>query len=376
MFAPKPQPPSCESLSIDGAGFRVKPDTLGEERNSPVTQQTGSSEAAGNPPRTSPSAPPLGGPFRAFFDDDGLRPIWGILIFLALREILIYCVYPLAETLVRLPASPVGVIRPRLMIAAEGAGLFCVAATTWIMARIERRPNSAYGLGGKHRVGNLLAGLSWGFALLSLLVLALRAAGLLAFDGRRLFGAAALHYSVIWLAAFLLVGLLEEYLFRGYLQFTLARGIGEIYAWFQTASSPPSRSRAFGFWTAACILSLSFSLMHTQNAGESPVGLFAAGLIAMVFCLSLWRTGSLWWAIGFHTAWDWAQSYFYGVADSGSIAEGHLFATHPVGRPIFSGGTTGPEGSILIFPVVTLAVIIIFLTLPRYEQPRDRHLSK
>jgi hypothetical protein len=115
--------------------------------------------------------------------------------------------------------------------------------------------------------------------------------------------------------------------------------------------------------------------MHTQNAGESPVGLFAAGLIAMVFCLSLWRTGSLWWAIGFHTAWDWAQSYFYGVADSGSIAEGHLFATHPVGRPIFSGGTTGPEGSILIFPVVTLAIIIIFLTLPRYDQPRDRHLS-
>jgi membrane protease YdiL (CAAX protease family) len=376
MFAPNPQPPSCESLSIDGAGLRVKPGTLGKEREFAVTQQTGSAEPAGAPTRTTPGVPPFGGPFRVFFDDDGLRPIWGILLFLALREILIYCVYPLVETMVRLPTSPVGVIRPRFMIAIEGAGLFCVAAATWIMAKVERRPNSSYGLSSTHRVGNLCTGLCWGFVLLSLLVLSLHATGLLVFDGRQLFGRAAIRYGAIWLAAFLLVGLLEEYLFRGYLQFTLARGIGEVYAWFQAASSPSSRSRAFGFWTAACILSLSFSLIHTQNTGESIVGLVAAGLIGLVFCLSLWRTGSLWWAIGFHTAWDWAQSYFYGVADSGSVAEGHLFVTHPVGRPIFSGGTTGPEGSILILPVVVLAVIIILFTLPRWHQPCDRPPSK
>ncbi len=341
LLAPRLQRPSCESLSIDGAGFHVKPDTLGQEKNLPVTQQTGASEPAGNPSRTSPHSPLFGDPFRVFFDEDGLRSIWGILLFLVLREILIYCIYPLVDALVRLPASPVGIIRPRWMIAAEGAGLLCVAIATWIMAKVERRPTSAYGLGGRHRVGNLLTGLGWGFALLSLLVLILHSAGLLVFDDRQLFGVAAVRYGATWLAAFLLVGMLEEYLFRGYLQFTLARGLGEIYAWFQPASSSPSRSRAFGFWTSACILSLGFSL---------------------------WRTGSLWWAIGFHTAWDWAQSYFYGVADSGSLAEGHLFASHPAGRHILSGGTTGPEGSVLILPIVAVAVVVVSITLPRRER--------
>jgi hypothetical protein len=72
----------------------------------------------------------------------------------------------------------------------------------------------------------------------------------------------------------------------------------------------------------------------------------AAGLAGLVFCFALYRTGSLWWAIGIHAAWDWSQSFLYGVADSGLMAEGHLFATHPVGKPILSGGLTGPEGSV------------------------------
>jgi membrane protease YdiL (CAAX protease family) len=66
----------------------------------------------------------------------------------------------------------------------------------------------------------------------------------------------------------------------------------------------------------------------------------------MVFCYALWRTGSLWWGIGFHATWDWAQSYLFGVADSGNISVGRLFITHPQGKTILSGGADGPEGSL------------------------------
>jgi hypothetical protein len=83
--------------------------------------------------------------------------------------------------------------------------------------------------------------------------------------------------------------------------------------------------------------------------------------------LSLWRTGSLWWAIGFHTSWDWAQSFLYGVPDSGLIAQYHLLATHPVGKPILSGGSTGPEGSIFIVAILVLISLIILFTLPRTQ---------
>jgi len=184
---------------------------------------------------------------------------------------------------------------------------------------------------------------------------------MLVFDARILFGGAVLRYGAIWLFGFLLVGLLEEYLNRGYLQFTLARGLSGIYAWlFKTPYA-----KALGFWTAAAILSFLFGLGHRSNPGESPLGMLSAGLAGFVFTLTLWRTGSLWWAIGFHCTWDWAQSFLYGVADSGLMVQGHLFATHPVGRPILSGGLTGPEGSIFIVPILALTVGIIVLTLPQ-----------
>jgi hypothetical protein len=92
--------------------------------------------------------------------------------------------------------------------------------------------------------------------------------------------------------------------------------------------------------------------------------LLSAGLGSIVFCLSLWRTGSLWWAIGFHASWDWAQSFLYGVADSGLMIEHHLLGTHPLGPPLMSGGTTGPEGSIFVLPLLAVISLIIMFTLP------------
>jgi len=95
----------------------------------------------------------------------------------------------------------------------------------------------------------------------------------------------------------------------------------------------------------------------------------------MVFCFSLWRTGSLWWAIGFHASWDWGQSFLYGVADSGLMVQHHFLATHPVGKPLLSGGTTGPEGSIFIIAILVLASLIILLTLPRTHGDAAEHFA-
>jgi len=173
------------------------------------------------------------------------------------------------------------------------------------MSKIEKRPNSVYGLGGKRRIPNFFVGMAWGFICLSFLVLTLSKTGFLQFDKRLLFGAEVLRYRLIWFVGFLLVGFVEEYLNRGYLLFTLTRGLAGIYSWlFKTR-----QSKTLSFWTSALIVSLLFGVGHKTNPGESPIGLLSAGLGSIVFCLSLWRTGSLWWAIGFHASWDWAQSF-------------------------------------------------------------------
>jgi membrane protease YdiL (CAAX protease family) len=298
---------------------------------------------------------------KIFIGKDGLRAGWSLLIFVAIIRAIAFGANFIGHKLNVSGPKPGAEISPLFGLLAEGIPFLLILVITWIMSKIERRPNSVYGFGDSRKLAHFLAGLAWGVACLSLLVLTLWKSGLLVIDSRLLHGGDVPRYAAIWLFGFLLVALLEEYLTRGYVQYTLARGLSGLYEWvFKTR-----HNKALGFWTAAVIFSILFGLGHSSNPGESPIGLLSAGLVGVVFCFSLWRTGSLWWAIGFHASWDWAQSFLYGVADSGLMVQHHLLATHPVGKPILSGGTTGPEGSIFIVAILALVTFIILFTLPR-----------
>jgi membrane protease YdiL (CAAX protease family) len=298
-----------------------------------------------------------------FIGSDGLRAGWSLLLFTLILGVLLQGIAFGAYKMHFLPQKgvPVGELPPSLGPFAEGLPFLMTFLAAWIMSKIEKRQNSVYGLGGPRALPNFFAGLAWGVTYLSLLVFILWKTRLLVEDSRLLFGAGALHYAIIWLLVFLMVGFFEEYLTRGYVLFTLTRGLAGIYSWmFKTP-----HAKALAFWTSALLLSILFGLGHKQNPGESPIGMFSAGLIGLIFSLSLWRTGSLWWAIGFHAAWDWAQSFLYGVADSGLMVQHHFLATHPFGSPLMSGGATGPEGSVFVLPVLALATCTVVFTLPR-----------
>jgi CAAX protease family protein len=339
-----------------------------------INQSTPAADSHPDPPPAAPA--PSSAIHRIFIGKDGLRAGWSILLFVILCLALFRAVGFLAHKVHLLPpAPPRGAARPDpgpgLTIVSETLPFLVTLFVSWIMARFERRPVSVYGLGGQRRLPLFLAGLGWGVLGLSLLVLLLWKTGLLVFDARLLFGSDILRYGAAWLIGFVAVALVEEYLTRGYLQYTLTRGLAGLYRWaFKTRHSV-----VFGFWSAALIFSILFGLGHHGNPDESPIGLLSAGLVGLVFCLSLWRTGSLWWAIGFHTSWDWAQSFLYGVPDSGTMTKFHLLASHPVGKPLLSGGLTGPEGSIFILPMLLLLVLLILFTLPRsrygYLQPQS-----
>jgi membrane protease YdiL (CAAX protease family) len=118
-----------------------------------------------------------------------------------------------------------------------------------------------------------------------------------------------------------------------------------------------------GFWQAAWVTSTLFGYVHTGNGGENWIGIFAAALIGFVFCVSVRVTGLAWWAIGCHAAWDWAETFFYGTADSGMVARGHLLSSTPSGNALWSGGADGPEGSLLVLGVILLllaALLVIY----------------
>lgn len=287
------------------------------------------------------SLPPQHGAHWIFIGENGLRSGWGALLFLAIFIALEYLFAFTIKHFFHPHIDRKAPLSPGLALIQEATQFALVLLATAIMAAIERRKIGVYGHAGSSKLPRFVWGLLWGFIAISVLVGGLWKSHLLAFDGGLLNSAAAWKYAAAWALVFIGTGLFEESLLRGYLQYTLARGIG--------------------FWWAALALSVLFGLGHRGNAGESPVGLFSAGAVGLVFCISLWYTGSLWWAIGFHAAWDWGQSFFYGTPDSGLMAKGHLFSEHPTGPLLWTGGATGPEGSLLIVPLLMVMALLMWL---------------
>jgi membrane protease YdiL (CAAX protease family) len=289
-----------------------------------------------------PQQPPAErGPRWVFFGKDGLRAGWSALLFVVIFLALVFGSGTIVKFLhVRLPSTK-GPLPVRAALAFEFVQAFLILAAAWIMARIEGRRLAVYGYAGRAKLPRFLYGGIWGFIAISGLVFVLWATHLLAFEDGHLHGLTAWKYGLAWLAMFFLTGVAEESLLRGYLQYTLTRGIG--------------------FWWGALLMSILFGALHGHNVGESPVGLFSAGAVGLVFCISLWYTGSLWWAIGFHAAWDWGQTFFYGTSDSGMVARGHFLSEHPTGSLLWSGGPTGPEGSLYIVPLLLIMTLAMWL---------------
>jgi CAAX protease family protein len=231
-----------------------------------------------------------------------------------------------------------GDLLPLPLLGREAALLLIVLTATLLLGRLERRTLGDYGL-PPLTDRRVLRGLGGGFGAASLLVGALAALGLLQVSLAPLPLGVALVTGLEWGLVFLVVALFEELLLRGYLQATLARSIG--------------------FWPAAALLSFLFALAHARNSGETPLGLVAVGGFGLFFCYTLRASGDLWMAIGFHAAWDWAQSYFYGVPDSGVHVVGHLLKATATGPTWLSGGTVGPEGSILVFAALGASATVI-----------------
>jgi uncharacterized protein len=276
-----------------------------------------------------------------FFGPDGLRPGWGftfyVVAFLAIQKF--------AVQLAWVHDFGYGDLWSRML--EEIGDLLAAAIPAVVLIRVEGRPWSGYGLPGKQAFGRRFwMGVLWGFVAISVVIVALYGAHAFSFGHIVLHGKRLLRFAAFWTIYFMLVGLFEDFLFRGYSQFTLARGIG--------------------FWPAAIVLSCIFGLIHRANEGERWSGVVVAILIGLFFCLTLRRTGSLWFAIGFHAAWDWGETFVYSVPDSGTVWPGHLLSSSLHGPAWLTGGSVGPEGSLLCIAVITLLWAAFDRVYPRH----------
>jgi len=289
---------------------------------------------------------------KIFIGPHGLRAGWRLLLYIALWRVFAFLLDGLMAIV--LPRGPRGIW---LELAVESKRMVSVLLPALVMAAIEKRPFGAYGLPGRQAFGKLFwAGTLWGIAAISLLVFAIDGVGDFSLGNVALQGARVVKFAVFWGGFFLVVGFFEEFLLRGYPQFTLATGMG--------------------FWPAAVLLSVIFASMHIGNPGETFIGLVAVAAIGLFFCLTLRRTGNLWFAVGFHASFDWGESYLYSVRDSGTTITGHLLNSSFHGSRWFTGGSVGPEGSVFVFVVIALAWVAFDRMYPEVNYRPDGRLSR
>jgi membrane protease YdiL (CAAX protease family) len=208
-----------------------------------------------------------------------------------------------------------------------------------------RWPYRNYGLGLQSKSFSLfLEGLIWGFLTPTILILLLCFVSAVSFEGLALSGPLLVQFALFWFLAVVVNGLHDQFLFRGYPLFTLATGMG--------------------FWPASILLSVLFGglLQYLFSRTTNFVYLLSAALIFLFYCLSFRRTGSLWFAVGFHVMFAFAALVLYGspnIGNKGKSVDGYLMNVRFHGSPWLTGGECGIEGSILVLPVL-LALFLIF----------------
>jgi membrane protease YdiL (CAAX protease family) len=149
--------------------------------------------------------------------------------------------------------------------------------------------------------------------------------------------------------AFIMVGIDEELLVRGYMVHTLLRYNNKYVVYIVPA--------------------VIFSALHGLNPNVSTLGLINIVLVGILFTYMTLKTQNILMAIGFHITWNFFQGGFFGFNVSGN----HLPSIYPVSiinDNILTGGDFGLEGGIL----TTICIIIMTFIVYRLPSRKSRNL--
>jgi membrane protease YdiL (CAAX protease family) len=163
-------------------------------------------------------------------------------------------------------------------------------------------------------------------------------------------GTAAVHtvYGVAWFLAEILGAAGEEILYRGLLLILVMR--------------------LFGMRMAMVVSALAFMAGHGANPGASVVWMVRLALAGLLLAYSIFRSGTVWWATGYHAGWNFASAPLFGAVGSGYFDRGSIFTFLSSGSALITGGPVGPEGSVFAFLAVVIGFGFLVLTVPAREQ--------
>jgi membrane protease YdiL (CAAX protease family) len=280
---------------------------------------------------------------------------WGLLLYAALLIVgirgLSMLVKPVLHGMgVHFP-DPDGARAVESLIVSQLVILVAAVVATAILVWTDRvRPPPMLPMSARGGV-RFLQGLFWGVAGMAVLIGLIASMGGYRISGVTLSGPARANYAVLWVAAALINGLAENLAILGY---PLLRA-----------------AKTLGFIPAILLMSALFAAAHMGNPGESPPGLASVFLTAVILAAAIWRTGDLWLSVGIHAGLILAEDFIFSVPDSGQVYTGHLVSSQFSGPAWLTGGSAGPEGSVLIFPLLVAGLALLWFAYPKPASPAN-----
>lgn len=275
--------------------------------------------------------------------DRKLRPIWRAILWVVLT---VFVAMPLLGKLFDLIVGPelagAFAFSPRNLSLIETFNFTCALLVTALFALYERRRVDSYGMPlGEALKWPTLEGFTIGVLQPAIVALAMLAYGAMQVRGLALSGPAIFTTSLAWFGACLCIGIAEEFMFRGYFLQTL---------W-----------KAIGFWPATAVVAAIFAGVHYfLKPGENLWDVIALVTFSVVCCYSVLRTGNLWFAVGFHVAYDFMQLFVIGTPNGGEFPVGRLLNASFNGPAWLTGGPLGTEASWLGYPLDALAFAYVW----------------
>jgi membrane protease YdiL (CAAX protease family) len=214
---------------------------------------------------------------------------------------------------------------------------------TALFALYERRRIDSYGLAA----GQALRGPIWAGAAAGIVTVGAVGAGIYLLGGMQVHGLAttgtALALSALgWAGANVVVGIAEEFWFRGYFLQSLWRSIG--------------------FWPAAIVVAIAFAALHYfAKPGENLWDMITLVSFSLLLSYAVLRSGTLWFAVGFHGAFDFMQLFVIGTPNGGQLPQGRLLDATFAGPAWLTGGSLGTEASFLVYPMLALVWVFVRL---------------
>ena len=204
---------------------------------------------------------------------------------------------------------------------------------------IDRRTLADLGLGvGRDWLVDFAFGLLLGAALMTAVFLVALAAGWIRVAGTFAAGSAPGGFVGGFLALtalFVVVGLAEEVVARGYVLTNVAEGL----------AGSLSRERAVG--VAVVVSSLLFAAAHLRNPNATLVSALGITVAGVFLAAGYVLTGDLAIPAGVHVTWNLFQGAVYGFAVSGLEVGTAAVDTVETGPDLVTGGAFGPEAGLL-----------------------------